>query len=174
MGADLLGGSARMAAPRDGIPEESTMRREDAIPRTSAFPPRTTKPAWERASRGARYGEGKLLLARGDRGDRADDLAVDVGVLFVCVQPDDVLSGAAVEDVDLVVMGERVEDVVSVASVLDVEALSDEEPVVAAAAVDVVISGPASDEVVAVGPVQYVIARAAVQKVVAGPAVGDV
>jgi hypothetical protein len=63
---------------------------------------------------------GEALVVLLGRRDRSDYLAIDVRILLVGVQPDDILAWAAVEHVNLVVTGKRVEDVVSVASVLDV------------------------------------------------------
>ena len=84
------------------------------------------------------------------------------------------MAGAAVDDVELVVVGERVQDVVAGSAVLGVGTATDPHHVVAFAAVLDVFAVAALDGVVPAISVDDVVAGSAVQAVVAGLAVDHV
>src|SRR3990170_2944291 len=91
-------------------------------------------------------------------GDRLDPLAVDVHVgRLAGVEPHDVVTGAAVDRVDLVVPRQRVQDVVAVAAVLGVGAAAGPHEVVPGAAVQGVVTGAAAQDVVAVAAGERVV-----------------
>jgi hypothetical protein len=81
---------------------------------------------------------------------------------------------AAVEDVRLVVVSERMQHVVAAPAVLDVDARARPHDVAAGAAVEHVVAGASPDDVVAAAGVDQVVARRAAQRVGAGRAVDDV
>src|SRR5215218_8024023 len=119
--------------------------------------------------------EGGVLVGVGIRdGHDANLLAVDLHVGFGRVQPDLVVARPTVEGVDQVVVGERMEDVVPFAAVLDVGPVADPEAVVAGTSVDRVVAGAATDDVVVLRAVQDVVAMTAEDAVAAGTAVDRV
>src|SRR5918995_6201422 len=107
--------------------------------------------------------------------DGLDDLAIDVDVGLLGVEPDDVLvAGAAVDRVDHAVAGECVHTVVAGAAVLDVRATADPDAVVAVVTVHDVVAPAAAENVVPLAAVDGVVARAAPGAVVAVLAVQGV
>src|SRR4029453_11449553 len=98
---------------------------------------------------------------------RLDDLAVDVDVGFLRVQPDDVpVARAAIDLVDHAVAGGGVHDVLSVPAVLDVGATADPDAVVAVVAVHDVVAPAATEHVVELPAADGVGAGAATNAVV--------
>src|SRR5262245_7264736 len=130
---------------------------------------------WRAAARAGRPGPaGSVVVACGGEGggvlgaEPDDLLAAPESHRVVHDREGDVQSRAAVEDVGLVVVRERVQDVVSLPAVLDVRASAGPDDVVARAAVDDVVPGAAPDDIVAVAGVDHVAAVVGTDDVAAG------